>query len=89
MKSLPHIPMPLEYIDLQGTGNRAEVAEAEMTAKRLALDIVQGRIVVGSVGELIDRFLKERAPMIYADQSKNSIKERQYKTDNLKVFFLD
>lgn len=69
------------------TGDRPQVAQAELIARRKALDIQQGTFIAGSVAELIDRFMTEVAPTHYADQSKNGIFERNRQANNLKLFF--
>lgn len=69
------------------TGNNAEMRDAETTAKRKTLDIIQGAVIVGSVADLIDRFIKEVAPTWYADQSKNGISERKRQANLLIAFF--
>jgi len=68
-------------------GDRAAITTAENIAKRKALDVQQGRIVAGSVGEMINRFIEEVAPDRYADQSKHGIAVRTAQAQNLKRFF--
>ncbi|MFZ6727397.1 hypothetical protein ACO0K2_18040 [Undibacterium sp. MH2W] len=68
-------------------GNRQEIAEAERTAKRKALDINEGQIISGSVADMIERFKKDIAPTHYRDQSKDGLAVRQGAYDNLVRFF--
>ncbi|MFC6519703.1 hypothetical protein ACFQAT_07885 [Undibacterium arcticum] len=50
--------------------------EAERSAKRKALDIQAGHVIVGSVREMIGRFKCDIAPTHYADQSKDGLAVR-------------
>lgn len=76
-----------ETLATASVDDKAQVKQAEITARRQALDIQAGRIIAGSVADLIDRFLTEIAPHKYADQSKNGILSRRQKAANLiKVF---
>jgi len=68
-------------------GDRQAIMEAERTAKRKALDIRQGVVVAGSVGEMIDRFKIENAPTHYRDQSKDGVAVRDGTYKNLTAFF--
>jgi len=68
-------------------GDRRAIAEAEQAAKRKALDIQAGQIVVGSVADLIDRFRKEVDPTHYRDQSKDGKAVRAGEYANLALFF--
>lgn len=68
-------------------GDRKAIAEAERTAKRKALDLQQGRIIAGSVADLIDRFQTEEDPKHYRDQSKDGIAVRKGAYANLTKFF--
>jgi len=68
-------------------GNRTAMLEAERIAKRRALDIQQGRVIAGTVGEMISKFEDEVAPKHYLDQSKDGIAVRASGYRNLKAFF--
>lgn len=68
-------------------GDRKAIAAAEVTAKRRALDIQAGQILVGSVADLIDRFRKEIDPTHYRDQSKEGLAVRNGTYENLIRFF--
>lgn len=68
-------------------GDRKAITEAERMAKRRALDIQQGKIIAGSVAELIDRFQTEEDPKHYKDQSKDGIAVRKGAYANLVKFF--
>jgi integrase len=57
-------------------GDRAAIAAAERSAKRKALDIAEGKIIAGSVADLIERFKAEVAPTHYRDQSKDGLAVR-------------
>jgi integrase len=68
-------------------GDREKIAEAERTAKRKALDIQQGKIVAGSVAEMIQRFKEEIDHKHYRDQSKDGKDVRKGTYANLTKFF--
>jgi integrase len=68
-------------------GDRQAIMDAERTAKRKAMDIQQGRIIAGSVADLIDRFARDTAPTHYKDQSKDGIAVRKGAYANLTKFF--
>lgn len=68
-------------------GDRSAIARAELIAKRRALDIQAGQIVVGSIADLIDRFLSEIDPVHYRDQSKHGVDVRKLRYANLQKFF--
>lgn len=68
-------------------GDRKAIAEAEHAAKRKALDIQAGQIVVGSVADLIGRFQAEVEPTHYRDQSKDGKAVRAGEYANLILFF--
>lgn len=68
-------------------GDRQAIMEAERTAKRKALDIQQGKIIAGSVADLIERFMRDVAPTHYRDQSKDGKAVRQSAYENLTKFF--
>lgn len=68
-------------------GDRQAIREAETIAKRKALDIQQGKIIAGSVAELIERFQTEEDPKHYRDQSKDGIAVRKGTYANLIKFF--
>lgn len=67
--------------------DRPAIKEAELRAKRAALDIQQGKIIVGSVGEVIDRFRREVDVTHYLDQSREGKAVREGMYDNLHRFF--
>ena len=67
-------------------GNRTALADAERTAKRKALDIQEGKVIVGSVADMIDRFELEISPTHYRDQSKDGLAVRKSAYNNLKRF---
>lgn len=62
-------------------GDRAAIRDAEADAKRKALDVQQGKVVAGSVADLIDRFQRDIAPTHYRDQSKDgqAVRESAYR----------
>lgn len=68
-------------------GDRKGIADAERKAKRAALDIVEGKIIAGSVAELIERFRDDVAPTHYRDQSKDGLAVRASAYANLIKFF--
>lgn len=68
-------------------GDRRAIAEAERSAKRKALDIMEGKIIAGSVAQLIERFRDEIAPTHYRDQSKDGRAVRESSYTNLTKFF--
>ncbi|GAC1608488.1 MAG: hypothetical protein NVS3B3_13190 [Aquirhabdus sp.] len=68
-------------------GDRQGIAEATRKAKRLALDINEGKIIVGSIADMIERFKFDVAPIHYRDQSKDGLAVRQGSYDNLIKFF--
>lgn len=68
-------------------GDRESIAEAERIAKRKALDIQEGKIISGSVADLIDRFKTGTAPTHYKDQSKDGLAVRESAYKNLIKFF--
>jgi hypothetical protein len=68
-------------------GDRKAIAEAEVKAKRKALDIQQGRIIAGSVAEAIDRFKTEEDTTHFLDQSKDGKAVRDGTYRNLTKFF--
>lgn len=68
-------------------GDRKAIAAAELTAKRRAIDILEGKVIVGSVGDMIDRFVRETAPTHFLDQSKDGIAVRASSAANLTRFF--
>ncbi|MFZ6774700.1 hypothetical protein ACO0LB_18520 [Undibacterium sp. SXout7W] len=76
-----------ETLATANTGDRKAITDAEKKAKRLALDIMEGQIIVGSVADMIDRFKNDIAPTHYADQSKDGLAVRQGTYDNLIKFF--
>lgn len=68
-------------------GDRGAMAQAERTAKRKALDLVEGKIIAGSVADMIERFKTDIAPSHYRDQSKDGLAVRQGAYGNLTKFF--
>ncbi|MFZ6655862.1 hypothetical protein [Undibacterium sp. TJN19] len=68
-------------------GQRQEIADAERKAKRLALDINEGKIIAGSIADVIDRFKTDVAPTHYLDQSKDGLAVRESGYANLVKFF--
>lgn len=68
-------------------GDRKAITDAELTAKRKAIDIQQGKVIVGSVADMIDRFELEVAPTHYRDQSKDGLAVRKSAYNNLKKLF--
>lgn len=69
------------------TGDRAAIAIAERTAKRKAIDIIEGQILSGSVADLINRFADDEAPQHFVDQSKDGMAARAMTYRNLIKFF--
>lgn len=76
-----------ETMSTAETGDRKGIAEAERLAKRKALDIIEGKIIAGSVADMIDRFKVDVAPEHYVDQSKDGLAVRQGTYNNLIKFF--
>ncbi|SFX63605.1 hypothetical protein SAMN03097694_2687 [Janthinobacterium lividum] len=68
-------------------GDRKGIADADRAAKRKALDIIEGKIIAGSVAQLIERFRDEIAPAHYLDQSKDGLAVRESGYKNLTKFF--
>lgn len=68
-------------------GDRAAVQRAERTAMRRARELQEGKVVVGSVSELIDRFQTEIAPKHFRDQSNDGLAVRNGELANLVRFF--
>jgi hypothetical protein len=68
-------------------GDRQAIMQAERDAKRKALDIQQGKIIAGSVADMIDRFKNDIAPTHYVDQSKDGKAVREGAYNNLTAFF--
>lgn len=68
-------------------GDRQAIMEAERIAKRMALDIQQGKIIAGSVADMIDRFKTDEDATHYKDQSKDGIAVRKGTYANLTKFF--
>lgn len=68
-------------------GDRQAINEAERSAKRKALDIQQGKIIAGSVAEMIDRFENDYDAKHYKDQSKDGKSVRKGAYENLRKFF--
>lgn len=67
-------------------GDRKGIADADRAAKRKALDIIEGKIIAGSVAQLIERFRDEIAPTHYLDQSKDGLAVRESGYKNLTKF---
>lgn len=76
-----------ETVATAPVGDKEEIRKADIIAKRKAIDIQQGRIIAGSVAELIDRFKTEEDPKHYLDQSKEGIAVRNGIYANLTKFF--
>ncbi|WP_186151880.1 hypothetical protein [Burkholderia gladioli] len=76
-----------ETLAVAPRGDRAALAVAERTAKRRALDIQDGAIVAGSVGQAIERFRDEVDPEHYRDQSRDGRAVRTSAYDRLTRFF--
>ncbi|MFC3470202.1 hypothetical protein ACFOHT_10075 [Massilia oculi] len=76
-----------ETLATAAVGDKQAIREADIVAKRRAIDIQQGRIIAGSLGELIDRFKTEEDPKHYRDQSKEGIAVRNGIYANLTKFF--
>ncbi|MBN3848190.1 hypothetical protein G3N58_15320 [Paraburkholderia sp. Ac-20342] len=68
-------------------GDRATIAAAERSAKRKALDMQAGKILVGSVADMIDRFKTDVAQTHFRDQSKDGLAVRAGAYDRLTKFF--
>lgn len=68
-------------------GDHKGIADADRAAKRKALDIIEGKIIAGSVAQLIERFRDEIAPTQYLDQSKDGLAVRESGYKNLTKFF--
>lgn len=68
-------------------GDRQAIMEAERTAKRKALDIQQGKVIAGSVADMIDRFERDIDQTHYKDQSKDGKAVRKGTYANLTKFF--
>ncbi|KDB08789.1 integrase family protein [Burkholderia sp. lig30] len=68
-------------------GDRAALVVAERTAKRRALDIQEGAIIAGTVGQAIERFRDEIDPQHYRDQSRDGKAVRTSAYDRLTKFF--
>lgn len=68
-------------------GDRSETKKAEAQAIYKATDIQQGRIVVGSVAAMVQRFQLEVDPIHYLDQSKHGKDSRDAAYKNLISFF--
>ena len=68
-------------------GDKQAIREAEILAKHKALEIQQGKVIAGSVAELIERFRIEVDPFHYLDQSKEGIAVRKGNYRNLIAFF--
>lgn len=82
-----HIDGRTETLESAPVDDRAEVRRAEAGAKYKATAIQQGRIVAGSVAEMIDRFRVEDDPHHYIDQSKHGKSSRESMYRNLVAFF--
>ena len=68
-------------------GDKQAIREAEVVAKRKAIDIQQGKVIAGSIAEVIERFKSEVDPEHYRDQSKEGIAVRNGIYRNLTAFF--
>jgi integrase len=76
-----------ETLSSAPAGDKAAILDALRTARRLAVDIEQGIVVVGSVSEMIDRFNDEVDKNHYLDQSKDGKAVRKSRYEQLKVTF--
>lgn len=68
-------------------GNKNAINEAERIAKRRALDVQQGKIIAGSMADLIDRFQTQEDRDHFLDQSRDGIAARKGEYANLTKFF--
>lgn len=68
-------------------GDREAIREAGVTAARLALEAEAGRVLAGSVAEMIQRFEQLAEPVHYADQSADGRSNRKAAYANLMAFF--
>ena len=68
-------------------GDRAAIAAAERVARRKALDIQEGAVIVGSVADMIERFRDDVAPTHYRDQSSEGLAVRKGAYERLTAFF--
>jgi hypothetical protein len=68
-------------------GDRAEIARAQRVAKRYALDLYLGRVVAGSMAEIIERFRDEVDPTHFRDQSKDGKAVRNSRYEQLVATF--
>jgi len=69
------------------SGDKQAIREAEFRAKRKAEDIQQGKVIAGSMAEVIERFRTELDPTHFLDQSKEGIDVRRGMYKNLTAFF--
>jgi hypothetical protein len=82
-----HVDGTSETIASAEIGDRKAIAEAEVIARRKALDIQQGKIIAGSVAEAIERFRLEIDPTHFLSQSKDAKSVRDGEYANLKTIF--
>jgi len=68
-------------------GDRAASALAERIARRKALDIQEGTVIVGSVADMVDRFREDIDPTHYRDQSSDGKAVRKGAYERLTRFF--
>lgn len=68
-------------------GDRTAISAAERSAKRKALDIQAGKILAGSVADMIDRFREDIDTEHFRDQSKDGLAVRKGAYDRLTKFF--
>ncbi|OTP79430.1 hypothetical protein [Caballeronia sordidicola] len=68
-------------------GDRAATLAAERAAKRKAVDIQAGQIIVGSVADMIDRFKTDIDAEHFRDQSKDGKAVRNGAYERLTKFF--
>ena len=68
-------------------GDRSAIATAERAAKRKAVDIQAGQVIVGSVADMIDRFKTDIDREHYRDQSRDGKAVRDAAYEKLTKFF--
>lgn len=76
-----------ETLGTAALGDKKAIAGALLSATRKAIDIKQGKIIAGSVAEMIERFRDDIAPSHYRDQSKDGVAVRASTYSNLMKFF--
>lgn len=76
-----------ETLGSAALGDRQGIMEAERIAKRKAMDIQNGQLMVGSAADGIERFKTEMDAKHYRDQSKEGLAVRNGAYSNLSKFF--